>query len=376
VPRGISRFSLAAALVVAVLAPARLAGAQPASRSEHDAQIAEAVAQFERGRALMKTRKYAEACDAFAHSQKLDPGWGTLYNLARCRELEGKLATALAMFRELARPDTYPALASEVPPERDRARRKDAGARAGALDKRVPRLRLTSSEPPAGLAVTLDGVDVTSQVGTDQPVDLGAHQVHATAPARKAFDATAEIRVEAGTTTVGLELPAADPPPIATPAGEPPPTGPDPGARGIAPATNAPASDVHPTDRPPTDEPAPGRAPRATYGLLTAAAGGGLIVTGLVFGQLARSRWQSAQDQCAGRICSSADSLNKGAVGEARTRATVSTVLVVGGAAAIGVAAYLYFTAPRRSAGSLSTAVHLTPAASPGTVSLTLAGQF
>jgi hypothetical protein len=374
VPRGISRFSLAAALVVAVLAPARLAGAQPASRSEHDAQIAEAVAYFDRGRALMNTRKYAEACDAFAHSQKLDPGWGTLYNLAKCRELEGKLATALAMFRELARSDTYPALPTEIPPERDRARRKDAGARAGALDKRVPRLRLTSSEPAAGLVVTLDGVDATPLVGTDQPVDPGVHQVHATAPARKAFDSTAEIRVGAGTTTVVLELPPADPSPIATPPGEPPPAGPELGARGIAPAATAP--DVHPTDGHPTDEHGPGRAPRATYGLLTAAAGGGLVVTGLVFGQLARSRWQSAQDECAGRICSSADSVNAGAVGEARTRATISTVLVAGGAAAIGVAAYLYFTAPRRSAGSLSTALHLTPAAGPETVSLTLAGQF
>jgi hypothetical protein len=375
VPRGISRFSLAA-LVVAVVALARLAGAQPAPRSEHDAQIAEAVVYFDRGHALMKARKYAEACDAFAHSQKLDPGWGTLYNLARCRELEGKPATALAMFRELARPDSYPAPAGEIPPERDRARRKDAGARAGALDKRVPRLRLTSSEPPAGLVVTLDGVDVTGLVGSDQPVDLGVHQVHATAPARKAFDSTAEIRVEAGTTTVVLELLPVDPPPIATPPGEPPPTGPDPGGHGIAPAGHAPAPSVPPIGSQPTDEPAPGRAPRATYGLLTAAAGGALVVTGLVFGQLARSRWQSAQDQCAGRICSSADSVNAGAVGEARTRATVSTVLVVGGAAAIGVAAYLYFTAPRRPAGALSTAVHLTPAASPEAVSLTLAGQF
>jgi hypothetical protein len=406
VPRDISRFCLAAALVAIVLASARLASAQPASRPDRDAKISEAVAHFERGRALMTSRKYAEACDAFAHSQALDPGWGTLYNLARCRELEGKLATSLAFFRELARPDTYPALPGEVPPERDRARRKDAGARASALDKRVARLRLTSRETPAGLVVTVDGVDVTSLVGTDQPVDLGVHQVHAAAPARKPLDTTVEIRVEPGTTTVALELTPADPPsPIATPPAEPIPSAPGSGPRG-APAATAPVSahptdahptdnrptDAHPTDNHPTDnhptdnrptdnhpadEPGrPGRAPRATYGLITAAEGGGLVVTGLVFGQLASSRWQSAQDQCSGRICSNADSLNGTLVDEARTRATVSTVLVVGGAAAIGVAAYLYFTAPQRPAASLSTALHLTPAASPETVSLTLAGQF
>lgn len=372
-PRGISHVRLAAALVVIGLAPAQLASAQPASPSDHDARIAEAVASFERGRALMKASKYAEACDAFAHSQQLDPGWGTLYNLARCRELEGKLATALAIFRELERPDTYPALPGEVAPDRDRARRKDAGARASALEKRVPRLRLTSSEAVAGLVVTLDGADVTGLVGTDHPVDLGVHQVHATAPAHRPFDATAEIRVEARTTTVVVELAPADPPSqTATPPTEPP-ASPDIGARGIAPA--APAGP--PTDRHATDEPAhPGRAPRATYGLITAAAGGGLVLTGLVFGQLARSRWQSAQDQCSGLICSSASSLNDGPVGEARTRATLSTVLVVGGAATIGVGAFLYFTSPPRSAGSNSTALRLTPAASPETVSLALTGRF
>lgn len=374
-PRGISRFSLAAALVVVVLAPARLAGAQPAARSEHDAQIAEAVAHYKRGRALMEAKKYAEACDAFAHSQKLDPGWGTLYNLGRCRELEGKLAAALAIFRELARPDTYPAPPGEISPEKERARRKDAGTRASALDKRVPRLRLTANEAMAGLVVTLDGVDVTSLVGTDQPVDLGVHQVHATAPAHRPFDSTPEIRAGAGTTTVVLELPPEPPSPIATPPTEPPPTAPDAGSRD-APAATGPGAEAHPAG-PPIDEPAAGRAPRATYGLITAAAGGGLVITGLVFGQLARSRWQSAQDQCAGHVCSNADSINQGAVGDARTRATISTVLVVGGTAAIGVAAYLYFTAPRGAAGSGSTAaLQLAPAASPEAVTLTLAGRF
>jgi hypothetical protein len=376
VPRGISRFR-SAALVAILLASARLAGAQPAAPPVRDAHVAEAVADFERGRALMKSRKYAEACDAFAHSQTLDPGWGTLYNLARCRELEGRLATALAIFRELAQPDTYPALPGEVLPERDRARRKDAGARSGALDKRVSRLRLTSNDAPAGLVVALDGVDITGLVGTDQPVDPGVHQVHAAAPARKPFDAAVEIRVAAGITTVALELAPADPPsPITNPAAEPTPTAPDSGSRGTPAAAPVAAPEVHPADGPPTGEPAhPGRAPRATYGVVTAAAGGGLIVTGLVFGQLARSRWQSAQDECSGRICSNAGSLNESLVNEARTRATVSTVLVVGGAAAIGVGAYLYFTAAGRPA-SPSTALRLTPAASSETVSLTLAGQF
>lgn len=375
-PPGISRLAVAVALFVVALAPGRVAGAQPAPRSEREAQIAAAVAHFDRGRALMTAKKYTEACDAFAQSQKLDPGWGTLYNLARCRELDGKLASALAIFRELARPDSYPAQPGEVTAERDRARRKDAGVRATALDKRVPRLRLTANDAPAGLVVTLDGVDVTSLLGTDHPVDLGVHQIHATATARKAFDSTAEIRVEARTTTVVVELaPADESAPAVTPPAEPHPTGPDSGSRD-APAPAA-APEARPADSHPADEaPGTGRAPRATYGLITAAAGGGLVVTGLVFGQLARSRWQSAEDRCGGHVCANADELNDGPVGAARTRATVSTVLVIGGAAAIGVGAYLYFTAPGRDARGTSTALRLTPGASASAVSLTLDGRF
>jgi hypothetical protein len=369
VPRGISH--LCATIALVVVAFTRLAAAQPAPRAEHDAQVAEAVAEFDRGRALMKANKYTEACEAFAHSQKLDPGWGTLYNLARCYEADGKLASALATFRELARPDTYPAQPGEVKPERDRARRKDASTRAGALDKRVPRLRLTANNAPAGFIVTLDGVDVTALVGTDHPVDLGAHRIHATATARKPFDSTAEIRVEGQTTTVALELPPVDEPSRTTTT-EPQPTRTDRGSPDT-PAVTTPPPAL--SDRPRSGEPAaPGRAPRATYGLITAAAGGGLVITGLVFGALARSSWQSAQDDCGGHICANADTLNDGPVSDARTRATLSTVLVIGGAAAIGVGAVLYFTAPRHAAGTTSTALRITPRA--GGASLTLDGRF
>jgi hypothetical protein len=376
VPRGISHLAAAVALVVVALALGRVASAQPAPRSDREAQIAAAVAHFDRGRALMQAKKYAEACEAFAQSQKLDPGWGTLYNLARCQELDGKLASALALFRELARPDSYPAQPGEVSPDRDRARRKDAGLRASALDKRVPRLRLTASDSPAGLAVTLDGVDVTSRLGTDHPVDPGTHKIHATATARKPFDSTTEIRVDARTTTIVLELaPADEPPPVVTPPTEPHPTPTDRGSRDVPVPPSAPES--RPTDSHPSDEPPPtGRAPRATYGLITAATGGGLVITGLVFGQLARSRWQSAEDRCEGHICSNADTLNDGLVDAARTRADISTALVIGGTAAIGVGAFLYFTAPSRTARSTPTALRLTPTAGPGAVSLTLDGRF
>jgi Flp pilus assembly protein TadD len=76
----------------------------------------------------MKEKNYPEACAAFERSQKLDPQWGTLYNLATCYAQSDRLASAWVAYRELAQRDTNP------------ARRKDAAQKAKDLEKRLPRL--------------------------------------------------------------------------------------------------------------------------------------------------------------------------------------------------------------------------------------------
>ena len=45
---------------------------------------------FREGKRLSGEHKFAEACPKFAESYKLDPGLGTLLNLAICHEVGGQ----------------------------------------------------------------------------------------------------------------------------------------------------------------------------------------------------------------------------------------------------------------------------------------------
>src|SRR5689334_17798166 len=114
---------------------------------------AAAQALFDQGKALMTAGKTSEACPKFEESYKLDPGSGTLINLAACYERAGRLASAWGTYQEAA------AFATR---DGNEARSRGARDLAAAL---APKLsRLTLEIPPdsrvSGLVVTRDGVDV------------------------------------------------------------------------------------------------------------------------------------------------------------------------------------------------------------------------
>jgi hypothetical protein len=132
---------------------------------------ATAEALFRQGRQAMEAKNYREACPKFAESQKLDPGAGTLMNLATCEEKLVKLASAWQHWKEAI---------DALPPGDDRV--SFARTRVTDLEKKLPRLKVTlasGSNPSA--KVFRDEIELAPvSQGVLLPVDPGPHTVTVT----------------------------------------------------------------------------------------------------------------------------------------------------------------------------------------------------
>jgi len=297
------------------------------------AQPGAAAAQeaFERAQQLRKEGKLAEACAAFAESDRLDPQFGAKYQLALCQEDLGRLASAQQLYRWLAINDT------------SAPRKAEADRRAAALEPRLSRLLIRYAEPVPGLRVTRDGTDVTVAVGTAEPVDPGDHEIVATAPGVSRWRMVVTVRGEG--TTVTVTVPALQPIVVKKP---PPP----------------PAED--------------GRARRRTIGLSVGGGGIAIAGAGLVVGALSYRKWEAARAVCGGDTeCDSdedrrrADSL----ASSARLRGNIATALVGAGVVAAVVGGYLFVTGlPQEDRPA--PVVQFTPELTPGGISVSAMGHF
>jgi hypothetical protein len=187
------RLVLVIALAEACLiGPVGLAHAAPGAA---DQQVAQTL--FDNARRLMKDGKYTEACPMLEASQRLDPGGGTLLNLAICHEKEGKLATAHA---------EYSATLSLALASNRADRQRTAQKALAALAPRLPRLRLIVVDPPEGLSLSLDGTLLPRAAwAIPTPLDPGPHAVSASAPGKTPVTLDADLRE--GVTT-DLTIPA------------------------------------------------------------------------------------------------------------------------------------------------------------------------
>lgn len=304
------RETVVTALVI--VASARSAGAQPEDRR------AAAQALFEQGKALVEAGRFKEACPKLADSQRLDPGIGTSLWLADCYENNGQTASAWAQFKEAA---------AAAAMQKD-AREKLARARAENLEKKLARLLIvvTDQAKAAGVIVRRDGLDVGStEIGNPLPVDPGPHEVTASAPGRRPWRTTVTIAAQPVTTTVSV--PPLDPLPEA------------PAAAASAPAPSG-----------AREEPAGGT--QRAIGLVLAGLGVASAGVGTYFSFDAKAKYDRSNDSghCNDNRC---DADGKRLRSDATTEATIATIAIGAGAAAIIGGAILYFTAPRSHAVSL-----------------------
>jgi hypothetical protein len=333
-PRGSSALTLLAAL-------AACAWSAPARAQAGNAALAESL--FREGKRLSNERKFAEACPKFAESYKLDPGLGTLLNLAICHESEGKPATAWAEFSEAS---------SRAKREGDSDRAQLADEHVRALEPKLSHVSITLSPGAAvpGLIIKFDSRELASAaLGLPIAVDPGKHVVEASAPGKEA--STQAFDTPSTATKLAVTVPV-----LKDSASAP--------AAVIAPASTAPAV---------TSPPPPAESSGSNTGaIVSGAVTGAFLVGSVVTGVLYSSKRSDFDDANANNDPSRFDKRDS-----AQTLGTVNAVLVGGTLVSAGFFVYFLVSgskheSPPASAGRL----RLTPVVSPQLAGLMLGGSL
>ena len=275
---------------------------------------------FDDAQKLMFAGRFVEACPKLEESQKLDPGIGTMLYLADCLAKTGRTASAQAQFR----------LAQELATKQGDKRAAVAGKRADKLEPLV--LRLTIAIPKdadvPGLEVRRDGVLVDRTKSKGIAVDPGNHVVTASAPRKKTWEAQLLL-----SSSMAVTIPVLDnleePQPAVAEATTPAATEPD--ARAFTPT--------------PPPNANPGQTQR-TVAIGTATLGIASAAFAAVLGVNAKSIYDASNE--AGHCTATCDAYGADRRNQAFQTARVSTVAAIAGAALLGGAAVLYFSAPHR----------------------------
>lgn len=307
---------------------------------------AAAQALFDAGMALMKDGKFTEACPKLEESQKLDPGAGTQFRLAECYEKVGRIASAWALFFDVAEASKR---------DKNTRREKQARERADALKARVPKITLHASRATldlAGLELFKDGEPIgKSLIDLAVPIDPGERVLSAKAPGKLAWERKITVAEGASMEVTIPPLEDAPPPPKPKPAD---------GAQPIAPANEGPSGAVI--------------GMRVGAGVAAAAGIAGIIV-GSVFGLRAKSEWDEALTHCGGLTdhCSS-EGIDLG--GKASTSAAIATTgFVVGGVLIAGGAVLLGLSYAQKPAAKKSAFI-MAPSLAPRSAGVVMMGSF
>ena len=271
-----------------------------------------AQALFEEGRRLMAAGQYGEACPKFAESQRIDPGAGTLLNLALCYEKNEQLASAWATYNEAAA-------------DADRSGRPEWVKRgkemAAALAPTLSTLTVVVAKSSRidGLEVTRDGQPISAaEWGVKVPIDGGEHTIEAHAPGHETWTTHVSAPPKSGALTVNV------PALVVRTVVAPPPAPPTP----------------HDSTKPQKG------GTQRTLGVVLGAAGviglglgGGFALNAMSKHNAAKKDCSADETRCGPQGLANYDSANKSA--------DVATIAFIAGGALLVGGVVLYLTAPR-----------------------------
>lgn len=305
---------------------------------------------FHAARALLKDKRYADACPKFEESQRQDPASGTLLALAYCQELSGLLATSW---------QNYLAAAQLAEREGQTDRQTAAAERARAL---LPRMsRVTVLVPPEllsmpGFHLLRDGIEFErASIGLPIATDGGSHAFVASAPGRVSWASTVTLFSEHDQKTLVIPLLDA----VAAPA-----------STASTASTAAPARLLAPVSSRPTAADSQVAWQRLSLGLVAASAVG--VGVGAAFGLSAKSKNDASN---AGHCDGGCDDRGIELRHDALTAARVSTwAFVASGALAVS-SLTLYLSARPRQAVS-SRGARVQAGVSLGAPGVALLGSF
>jgi serine/threonine-protein kinase len=330
------------ALLVSIAA---LAGT--VSRSAAATDPAAATMLFNEARHLAASGRYPEACPKFEESQRLDPGIGTQFNLADCYEHTSRLASAWALFLDVA---------SAAGGTGQAARESVARKRAAALEPRLSKLTIEAPRNAAGLEVRRNGEVLGASVWNSPiPVDPGSYTIEASAPGRKKWSTLVTVGRNGATVTVAIPILEE----------RSPPSSPAPPADGATAGTD--------TSAPPSASPSSGESMSVERTVALALGGAGVVGIGIgsFFGLRSIAKHSDYETLCAGNPCpAAAGPLHDQAV----AAGNASTVAFVLGGALIAGGAVLWLVAPQPASSSV--ALRVVPAVGSSAAGAMVAGAW
>jgi hypothetical protein len=324
--------------------------ASPADAQPSDTIWAQSL--FDQARKLMEAGNYGDACPKLAESQRLDPGGGTLLNLAICYEKWGKSASAWV---------TYQDVIAYARKDGRKSREEYARKQRAELEPTLSHLTLVVSRAAhvPGLAVKLDGQPLPRAAwGSSMPIDPGPHQVEASAPGHRSWSRQVDVGARGDNKVVEVPAWGSE----AAPGSSPTPSN----------TATQPSARTSPAPR--TREVVESDGGNATLGYVVGGSGIALLGVGSYFGIKAFSTWNDRNDHCPNDRC---DAQAVDLADDANRQGNLANVTAGLGLLGVGLGAYLVVSAPSSSDQKPASArVHVTPTLAAGTAGMSMGGAW